>query len=186
MRPVGSRRRIIAVAVVLVGLALTALLLIQHNPFSPVSSATLSGMKTNCTAMVEDYSYTPVTAGGGTILFGCNARTGWPPTGLSCPGGCPGDYPVFNVSQTADYTPMFKLPQYYGGLFVAGPSGCSPPSGSGLALSQLTNGTGMRLSGSSSSPSFFYYCASYANVGPTGATLSSFTISWESGSANFD
>ena len=134
--------------------------------------------------MMEDSTYGPVTAGSGTVLFGCNARTGWPPTGLSCPGGCPSAYPVFNVSQTADYTAIFKLPQYYAGLFIAGTSGCSPPSAVG-APTQLTNGTKIQLSGSSSSPSFFYYCASYESVASTGATLSSFTISWGSGSTVF-
>ena len=172
----------IVVAVVLVGLALTAVLLIQHFPFSPLSSATLSGMKANCSSMIE---HSIVTAGSGMILFGCNARTGWPPTWVSCPGGCPSAYPGFNVSQTSDYTPTFMLPQYYVDLFVAGTRGCSPPSGSGSVLSQLTNGTGMRLSGSSSLPNFFYYCARYASVPQTGATLSSFTVSWESGSTVF-
>src|SRR2546422_10381520 len=180
VRPVGSRIRLI-VAVGLVGLVLAAVLVTQHLLPSPVSSVAISGMKANCTAMMEDSTYGPVTAGSGTVLFGCNARTGWPPTGLGCQGGCPSAYPVFNVSQTADYTPIFKLPQYYAGLFVAGTSGCSPTAASGSPPSQLTNGTKMQLSASSSSPSFFYYCASYASVAPTGATLSGFTISWGSG-----
>jgi len=40
----------------------------------------------------------------------------------------------------------------------------------------------MLLPGSSSSPSFFYYCASYAGFASTGGTLSGFTVSWGSGS----
>src|SRR5207244_10770909 len=134
--------------------------------------------------MIEDSSYSPVTAGSGSILFGCNGRTGWPPNWLGCGGGCPSAYLVFNVSQTAEYTAIFKLPQYYASLFVAGTSGCSPLSTSG-SPSQLTNGTKIHLSGSSSSPSFFYYCASYARVASTGATLSRFTVSWGSGSTVF-
>jgi len=184
VRPIGSRIRLI-VAVGLVGLVLAAILATQHFPLSPVPSVAISGIKANCTAMIEDSSYSPVTAGSGSILFGCNGRTGWPPNWLGCGGGCPSAYPVFNVSQTADYTAIFKLPQYYASLFVAGTSGCSPTAASGSPPSQLTNGTKMQLSGSSSSPSFFYYCASYASVAPTGATLSGFTISWGSGSTVF-
>ena len=180
VRPVGSRVRII-VAVGLVGLVLAAALVTLHFPLSLFSSVPTSGMKANCTAMIEDSSLGPVTAGSGTILFGCNARTGWPPTWIVCPGGCPGSYPVFNVSQTADYTAVFKLPQYYAGLFIAGPNGCSPRAASG-SPSQLTNGTKMLLPGSSSSPSFFYYCANYAGFASTGGTLSGFTVSWGSGS----
>ena len=184
VRPLGSRIRLI-VAAGLVGLVLAAILLTQHLPQSPLSSVAISGIKANCTAMIEDSSYGPVTAGSGTILFGCSGRAGWPPTWLGCPGGCPNAYPVFNVSQTADYTAFFKLPQYYAGLFVAGTSGCTPPAASGSTASQLTNGTQMQLSGSSSSPGFFYYCGNYASVASTGATLSSFTISWGSGSTAF-
>jgi len=172
------------VAVGLVGLVLAAILATQHFPLSPVPSVAISGIKANCTAMIEDSSYSPVTAGSGSILFGCNGRTGWPPNWLGCGGGCPSAYPVFNVSQTAEYTAIFKLPQYYASLFVAEPSGCSPPSTSGSPW-QLTNGTKIQLSGSSSSPSFFYYCASYASVASSGATLSSFTVSWGSGSTVF-
>src|SRR2546422_6867489 len=107
VRPVGSRIRLI-VAVGLVGLVLAAVLVTQHFLPSPASSVAISGMKANCTAMIEDSSYSPVTAGSGTILFGCNARTGWPPTGPDCPVGCPGAYPGFNVSQTADYAATFN------------------------------------------------------------------------------
>jgi hypothetical protein len=178
VRPVGSRLRLV-VAVVLIGLVLAGVLVTLHFPFSLFSSVAPSGMKANCTAMIEDSSLGPVTAGSGKILFGCNARTGWPPTWIVCPtGGCPSAYPVLNVSQTADYTAVFKLSQYYAGLFVAGPNGCSPPAGSGSPPSQLTNATKMLLPGTHSSPSFFYYCASYASVASTGATLSAFTISW--------
>jgi len=165
-------------------LVLAAILVTQHFLLSPASSVAISGMKANCTTMTEDSSYGPVTAGSGTILSGCNGRTGWPPTWLSCSGGCPSDYPVLNVSQTGDYTPIFKLPQYYTGLFLAGTSGCAPAS-SGSPPSRLTNGTKILLPGSSSSPTFFYYCASYANVESTGATLSGFSVSWGSGSTVF-
>lgn len=193
MRPVGSRIRLI-VAIGLVGLVLAAILVTQHFPLSPLFSVAISGIKGNCTAMIEDSSYSPVTAGSGTILFGCNGRAGWPPPWLGCPGACPSAFPVFNVSQTADYTAFFKLPQYYTGLFIADTSGCASPGAfgspqseltSGSAPSQLTSGTKMHLSGYSSSPGFFYYCASYASVASTGATLSSFTISWGSGSTAF-
>jgi hypothetical protein len=173
------------VAVALVGLVLASILATQHFLLSPVSSVATSGMKANCATLIEDSSYHPATAERGTILFGCNARTGWPPASLGCGQGCPSAYPVFNVSQTADYTASFKLPQHYAGLFVAGTSGCSPPAGSGSPPEQLTNGTKVQLSGSSSSPSFFYYCASYSSVASTGDTLSSFTISWGSGSTVF-
>src|SRR5439155_324719 len=74
---------------------------------------------------------------------------------------------------------------YYTGLFVAGTTGCSPPAGSGSPPAQLTNGAKMQLSGSGYSPNLFYYCASYASVASTGATLSSFTISWGLGSTVF-
>ena len=104
---------------------------------------------------------------------------------IGCPGGCPSAYPVFNVSQTADYTANFNLPQHYTGLLVARASSCSPPVASGTAPSLLTGGAKMHLSGSSISPSFFYYCASYASVASTGGTLSGFTISWGSGSTIF-
>ena len=184
VRPVGSRTRLI-VAVGLVALVLAAILATQHFQLSPVSSVSISGMKANCTAMIEDSTKGSVTVGSGTILFGCNSRTGWPPTGLACPGGCPSAYPVFNVSQTGAYTPIFNLPHYYTGLFVAGTDGCSPPATLGSPPSQLTNGTRMQLSGSDSSPSLYYYCASYANVGSNGATLITFTISWRSGSTLF-
>ena len=183
MRPVGSRIGLI-VPVVLVGLVVAAVLLTQHLPTSPVSSELLSGMKANCTGLIADSSYGPVTAVSGTILFACNARTGWPPAGLGCRGGCPSVYPGFNVSETADYTASFKLPQYYANISVANASGCSPPSPSPQP-SQLTTGTKLHLYGSSSSPSFFYYCGRYSSVASTGATLSSFTISWGSGSRAF-
>src|SRR2546422_3618127 len=181
VRPVGSRIRLI-VAVGLVALVLAAILATQHFSLSPVSSVSISGMKANCTATIEDSTKGPATVGSGTILFGCNSRTGWPPTGLACTGGCPGAYPVFNVSQTGDYTPIFNLPQYYTSLSVAGTDGCSPLGASGSQQSQLTNGTRMQLSGSGSSPSFYYYCARYSSVGSSGASLITFTISWRSGS----
>ena len=183
VRALGPRIRLIVV-VGLVGLGLAAIIATGHFPLLPVSTVTVSGMKANCSTMIEDSSDRPVTAGSGTVLFGCSARMGWPPTWLSCPGGCPSAYPALNVSQTADYTANFRLPQYYASLFVAGPGSCSPPAASG-SPSQLTNGTKMLLAGSSSSPSFFYYCVSYASVGSTGATLSGFTISWGSGSTAF-
>src|SRR5437016_12413922 len=88
VRPVGSRIRLI-VAVGLVGLVLAAILATQHFPPSPVPSVAISGIKANCTAMIEDASYTPVTAGSGSILFGCNGRTGWPPNSLGYGGGGP-------------------------------------------------------------------------------------------------
>src|SRR2546426_5466964 len=125
VRPVGSRNRVI-VAVVLVAVVLAAILATQHFPLAPVSSISISGMKANCTVMIEDSTKGPVTVGSGTILFGCNSRTGWPPTGLACTGGCPVAYPVFNVSQTGDYTPIFNLPQYYTSLSVAGNNRGSP------------------------------------------------------------
>src|SRR3989442_2697044 len=125
VRPVGSRIRLI-VAVGLVALVLAAILATQHFSLSPVSSVSISGMKANCTATIEDSTKGPATVGSGTILFGCNSRTGWPPTGLACPGDCPSAYPVFNVSQTGDYTPIFNLPQYYTSLSVAGMEGGSP------------------------------------------------------------
>ena len=184
MRPLGSRIRLI-VAVGLVGLSLAAVLVTQHFLPSPASSVVAFGMKANCGVLSEDSSSSSLTPGSGTILFACNARTGWPPTGLGCLGGCPSAYPAFNVSQTADYTAIFKLSQYYESISVAGISGCSSPASSGSQPSQLTNGTRIQLSGSSSSMSFFYYCAGYANVAPTGATLSDFTISWGSGSTAF-
>jgi hypothetical protein len=184
VRPIGSRIRLI-VAVVLVALVLTAILATQHFLLSPFSSVSISGIKANCTGVIEDSTKGSVTVGSGTILFGCNSRTGWPPTGLACSGGCPGAYPVFNVSQTGDYTPIFNLPHYYTSLFVAGTDGCSPLAASGSPPSQLTNGTRMQLSGSGSSPSSYYYCASYASVGSSGATLITFTISWRSGSTLF-
>jgi len=184
VRPIGSRIRLI-VAVVLVALVLTAILATQHFLLSPFSSVSISGIKANCTGIIEDSTKNPVSVGSGTILFGCNSRTGWPPTGLACSGGCPSAYPVFNVSQTGDYTPIFNLPHYYTSLFVAGTDGCSPPAGSELPMSQLTSGTRMQLSASGSSPSFYYYCASYANVGSSGGALISFTISWRSGSTLF-
>jgi len=184
VRPVGSRIRLI-VAVGLVGLVMAAILVTQRFPLSPFSSVAISGIRANCATMIEDSSNRPVTARSGTILFGCSARTGWPPTSLDCGEGCPSAYPVFNVSQTGDYTPVFTLPQYYTGLFVAGTTGCSPPAGSGSPPAQLTNGAKMQLSGSGSSPNLFYYCASYASVASTGATLSSFTISWGLGSTVF-
>jgi len=184
VRPVGSRIRLI-VAVGLVALVLAAILATQHFSLSPVSSVSISGMKANCTATIEDSTKGPATVGSGTILFGCNSRTGWPPTGLACPGDCPSAYPVFNVSQTGDYTPIFNLPQYYTSLSVAGTDGCSPLAASGSQQSQLMNGTRMQLSGSGSSPSFYYYCARYSSVGSSGATLITFTISWRSGSTLF-
>src|SRR5438034_2432285 len=103
VRPVGLRIRLI-VAAGLIGLVLAAILVIQHFPLLPLSSAPVSGMKANCTALIGDYSYGQLTAGSGAIVFGCNSRAGWPPTWLGCSGGCPSAYPVFNVSQTADYT----------------------------------------------------------------------------------
>src|SRR5437867_2477552 len=184
VRPVGSRIRLI-VAVGLVGLVMAAILVTQRFPLSPFSSVAISGIRANCATMIEDSSNRPVTARSGTILCGCSARTGWPPTSLDCGEGCPSAYPVFNVSQTGDYTPVFMLPQYYTVLFVAGTTGCSPPAGSGSQPAQLTNGAKMQLSGSGSSPNLFYYCASYASVASTGATLSSFTISWGLGSTVF-
>lgn len=132
--------------------------------------------------MMQDPSYAPTPASG-TILFGCSSRSGWPPTSLSCPGGCPRAFPAFNVTQTANYTAVFRLSQYYTGLFVASTNGCSPPTSSG-SPQQLSSGTKIQLSGSGSSAGLYDYCATYA-VTSTGTALSGFTISWRSGSTVF-
>ena len=181
VRPVRSRIRLV-VAVALVGLVLATILAVQHFLPASVSPVTAPGISANCTTMLEDSSFSPVTPESGTILFGCSARPEWPPTSLGCSDGCPSAYPALNVSGGADYTPVFKLPQYYTGLFVAMTSGCPASATSGSSPAQLTNGTDVRLSSSSASRGFYYYCASYAGVGSTGATLSGFTISWRSGS----
>jgi hypothetical protein len=168
----------------LVGLVLAILVAIPHAPIVAVS-ATSQGIAANCSTTIEDSSYTPVGPVGGKILFGCFPRTGWPPIYMSCQGGCPKTYPAFNVSQTANYTAVFKLPQYYTGLFIAGTTGCSPPSAFGPPPPQITNGTAIQLPGVASSPNFYYYCGSYDNVPSTGGTLQGFSISWTSGPSVF-
>lgn len=184
MRPAISILRLSVVTLAFVGLILATIVAIPQFPVVPVS-ATTPGITANCTAAVEDSSYTPMTAVNGKILFGCSHRAGWPPTWMSCQGGCPTTYPAVNVSQTANYTPIFKLPQYFTGLFVATTTGCSPPSASGSPPPQIFNGTAIQLSGVASSPSFYYYCGSYENVPSTGGTLTGFSITWTSGSAVF-
>ncbi len=179
-----SRTRLVAVAG-LVGLVIVAILAAQQFLPASVSPLTTSGIGANCTTMLQDSSYAQVTPESGTILFGCTTRSEWPPTSLSCSGGCPSAYPALNVSQTTDYTPSFKLPQYYTSLSVASTAGCSEPAASGSTAARLTNGTEIRLSGSNTSPGFYYYCASYAGVASTGSTLPEFTISWGSGSRVF-
>jgi hypothetical protein len=184
MRPAASLLRLFVVSLGFIGLMLATIVAIPQFPIVQVSAST-PGITANCNAAVEDSSYTPVTAVNGKILFGCSHRAGWPPTWMSCQGGCPTAYPAFNVSQTANYTPIFNLPQYYTGLFVATTTGCSPPSASGPPPPQINNGTAIQLSGVASSPSFYYYCGSYQNVTSTGGTLSGFSITWTSGSAVF-
>src|SRR3989442_15700416 len=163
VRPVGSRIRLI-VAVGLVALVLAAILATQHFSLSPVSSVSISGMKANCTATIEDSTKGPATVGSGTILFGCNSRTGWPPTGLACPGDCPSAYPVFNVSQTGDYTPIFNLPQYYTSLSVAGTDGGSPFSPPGGREAPVIKGTRMEIFGAWSFASLYYYFSTDSRV----------------------
>jgi hypothetical protein len=184
MRPVASLLGLALVMLGFIGLMLATMVAIPQFPIVQVSGST-PGITANCNAAVEDSSYTPVTGVNGKILFGCSHRAGWPPTWMSCQGGCPTAYPAFNVSQTANYTPVFNLPQYYTGLFVATTTGCSPPSAGGPPPPQINNGTAIQLSGVASSPSFYYYCGSYENVTSIGGTLSGFSITWTSGSTGF-
>ena len=162
---------------------IAAILTAQHFLLTPASTGFLPGMTTNCTTLSLDSSYAPARAASGTILFGCGARSGWPPPSLSCSGNCPEYFPAFNVTQSVNYTVVFALPQYYTSLFVAGASGCSNASGDNSALQPLTNGNRIQLSGSVLKPEFYDFCASYAFLPSEGATLPGFTISWKSGSS---
>ena len=103
---------------------------------------------------------TPVT---GTLPFGC------PPMGL------PTLSPAFTVSNAdpagSSFTPTFTLPAYYTRLAVTGPTSIAVcgstadiPISTGVPVS-LTNGG-------------YFYCATYAGVPTTGATLGTFTVSW--------